>query len=602
MSSSSRVSTVLYAGIFTASLMLLPGILDLTLMPRLAAIALFLLVALFLLRAEAQDLRLRPDPILLSYFAGVCVSLLSLFWALNRSEALPEIAKTLMTFLLFLFCCHALVTEPERFVTVLSKIAIVIFYILFLNGAWQLLQTSEEDNEWLYRIIGLNGHKNLFASFLFLLLFFLLRGATQLSGAWRQISRFCVLLCLLTVLLLRSKAVWLGLGVAAGTYTMLFLLRHLPGLKVGKWYLWLIVLMVGFNAFFLFALQPLTQKGIAWLNVGKGGAVMQNEGERLQLWDKTYHLVKQQPFGVGAGNWQVKFPDATLSGLWRAEDLNYTFQRPHNDFLWILAETGWIGLNLYLLFILSLLLLLARAVRRIAEWKNAALCLAFISGYLTISFFDFPKERIEHLMWSAALFAIGWNDVRSAVGSRQAKSRSVSGWWWLAFLSVGFILIVSGLRLSGEWHVRQLYAARQVGDATAILKNGKAARNIAYSLDPTSLPVDWYIGNACATLNDFQQAKTHFLKAFSQNPWNRNVLNDLGSAYSMTGNADSAKWMYRQASRISPRFDDPKLNLAAVYIAEQNYAAAKNCLDSMYHDSEQRTKYKQYVEEAMRMQ
>jgi Tfp pilus assembly protein PilF len=64
----------------------------------------------------------------------------------------------------------------------------------------------------------------------------------------------------------------------------------------------------------------------------------------------------------------------------------------------------------------------------------------------------------------------------------------------------------------------------------------------------------------------------------------------------MKGDTAGAKKYYAESARISPRFDDAKLNLAAIYISEQNYNRADSLLDSLFHDSERRTSYQRIVD------
>ena len=91
------------------------------------------------------------------------------------------------------------------------------------------------------------------------------------------------------------------------------------------------------------------------------------------------------------------------------------------------------------------------------------------------------------------------------------------------------------------------------------------------------------------------QAKSDFKNAYLLNPYNRNVINDLASSYVNINQLDSAKYFYIKASRISPRFDDPKLNLAAVYFNEKEFKKADSCLQTLLHDSERRTKYQTLI-------
>jgi tetratricopeptide (TPR) repeat protein len=305
--------------------------------------------------------------------------------------------------------------------------------------------------------------------------------------------------------------------------------------------------------------------------------------------------------GVGAGNWQIDFPDQALSGLWRAEDLNFTFQRPHNDFLWILSETGIIGFNLFLLFIFSILLLLSKTLKTDAvnksESNDVIMCFAFIIGYFAISFFDFPKERIEHTVWINIILGLSYYNIKNYNSLRPLSHfsirRSACGF---SFVLLAFIVIVGILRYKGEFYTRKMYDYKYSGQNLKLIAAGNEALSFAYTFDPTSVPVNWFTGNARNALGDYKNAHKDFMTAYDFNPYNRNVVNDLASSCALCEDLDHAKKYYLEASRISPRFDDPKLNLAAIYINEKNYKKAGECLGSLFHDSERRANYQKIVD------
>ena len=321
--------------------------------------------------------------------------------------------------------------------------------------------------------------------------------------------------------------------------------------------------------------------------------------ERLQLWKKSYHLIDNSPVvGTGPGNWQVFFPDATLTGIWRAEDLNFTFQRPHNDLLWILSETGYIGLNLWLLFLLGLILFALFRTQQAADQqqKNQVLILtSALVGFTVMSFFDFPKERIEHLTWFGILAAL-------TCGSYYSKTEKSAGLVFprasVIVLSVSaiFALAIGVLRYTGEYYTRKLYDYKSGGVYMQVIKSGNQGKSLAYSLDPTSVPLSWYTGNAFASLGQYDKAFADLLIAYKEHPYNRNVLNDLGSALVFKGDTSAAIEYYSEAARISPRYDEPRLNLAAIQIARKKYQEANRWLSSVMHDSERRTKYQRYLD------
>jgi tetratricopeptide (TPR) repeat protein len=324
--------------------------------------------------------------------------------------------------------------------------------------------------------------------------------------------------------------------------------------------------------------------------------------ERIRIWDKTYYMINNHPvLGVGDGNWQIFFPDANLYGLWRVEDLNVTFQRPHNDFLWILSETGYVGFNIFLLFITCLLLFQFKTTAlqsKTRDYYIDSLFLAFIAGYFVIAFFDFPKERIEHNLWMNITFGFSYFHIKRQGQIRGLLNVPLSRKLMLIpVLLLSFIVTVGFLRFKGEYNTKKMYVMKQTNKFENVVVSCDNALSFAYSIDPTSIPIHWYRGNANASLRKFDLALKDFIDAWRMHPYNRNVLNDLASAYVMKDDIESGKKYYKEAARISPRFDEPKLNLAALLINEGKYYEADFWLKSLYHDSERRTAYQEIIDQ-----
>ena len=230
---------------------------------------------------------------------------------------------------------------------------------------------------------------------------------------------------------------------------------------------------------------------------------------------------------------------------------------------------------------------------------EALLLILFISGlfgYLIISFFDFPKERIEHLIWLNVIFAILYAYNKKNAGLWNVEINFGKPIFTFLTICTFFILVIGLLRLKGEYYTKKLYDYKRNNNVQEIVKAGKAAWSFAYTIDPTSIPLDWYIGNANASMANYMDAQKSFLKAYSYNPFNRNVLNDLASSYVFNQQTERAILLYEEAARISPRFDDAKLNLVALYIANSDFKKAQFWLSSLLHDSERRTRYQKTVD------
>ena len=588
---------VFLSGLLFMALLYSPFTLDLTLTSRFTVLAgLLLAVSALVYKQQDKGFRIRVDAVLFLYLAYAAWCVLSLGWAQNGSEALFESAKIVLSFLVFCFCCFFLERDPAYFMQFLLRTSVVLAIIILSIGAWQFMLADHGAVDYLYTVTGLSSHKNLYASFLFLNAYFLLLGAIRLRGEWRTAAILTLAFTLLALLLLKTKAVWAGILVGA---CVAGLLRILLSIRLKAKYgllLGVMLCLLCANVFFLGVLRPVIKKALA-VDAVESSSVL--DRERLTVWDKTYDMIGKKPLlGTGMGNWQVFFPDATLSGLWRVEDMNVTFQRPHNDFLWILSETGLIGFNLFLLFLFTLLLSAAKTLKQQAanaSSPEALLGIAVVVGYFTASFFDFPKERMEHLVWINLVLGYLYYFVKQNNTLLTVFTLPYPRPLRLAYLYLlGFITLIGLLRHQGEYYSKKITWG--AGSYEAVIRAGQSATSFAYTLDPTSVPVCWYIGNAYAASGNYSQAHQQFKEAHRLHPYNRNVLNDLGSSYIMLQDTAAAEALYLEATRISPRFDEAKLNLVAIYLNQKEYKKASECLKTILHDSERRSQYQRMVD------
>ena len=598
MKSKPFLYSIFFIGIFLSSLIYSPFILDFTLTPRLILISVVLIVTFYLwFQANKQNF-VKFDFILLSYCAYVLFSCFSCFWANTITEAIFENSKLLICLGVFLSSYYFFKSDKEYALIMLSKISILIVFVEVFLVSYQLSKLTAFNKEALYSIYGANSHKNLVSSFLYLQLFFLIIGLFRTQRVWKWFNILAFIFAVLMIVIIQSKAVWIALVVSGLLWTLLLVYKKIKIKLDFKWSLLISIVFV--NVFFVFIQPKIIKKGLAFnLEQNKSDSIRQIkelDNERLQLWDKTYEMIKRHPLiGVGAGNWQIYFPSATLRGMYRSEDLNFTFQRPHNDILWIISETGFIGFNLFLMVVLSSLLWLLKTIKVIVNKQilgELSLALITIVGFFTASFFDFPKERVEHLIWINIVFGFAYYLIHENHNLKVMLEFNFTIAYFLIFeLCLITVFLVGIYRYQGEFYTRKMYDQKRLNNNLGVIKEAKKAINFAYTIDPTSLPIKWYTGNSYAILGNFIQAKADLKNAYILNPYNRNVINDLASAYVNINQLDSAEYYYKEAYRISPRFDDPKLNLTAIYFNQKQFEKADSCLHTLLHDSERRTKY-----------
>ena len=73
-------------------------------------------------------------------------------------------------------------------------------------------------------------------------------------------------------------------------------------------------------------------------------------GERSSMYTASFKMIKEKPiFGVGLGNWKTLYPYYSTNNHVTDKYQFKTTIRPHNDFLWVLCETGIFGIKFLLL-------------------------------------------------------------------------------------------------------------------------------------------------------------------------------------------------------------------------------------------------------------
>lgn len=460
----------------------------------------------------------------------------------------------------------------------LLKALLLMGLFAALPGWYELAMAYLKDGASLdtYQLTGTLGHRNLLASGVLLALPFAVYGSWHFHKFWRLLSFLTALASLLLIVFLQSRTSLLALVVFAGGYFFLWLWRwkgrpplvhHLRTILLYTG----LLLALGFCYFYFFK-KPFPRQQELKTNISLGEGSDQNftAQERLLMWKATAAMVFDQPFGgAGPGQWKILFP-AYGSDIWRTRQGMVQFQRPHNDFIWILAEQGLIGLLAYLsLFALAFLAGLKILVNPVGSPRQkdlAQLLLAALGAYLSIAFFSFPRERIVHQVVLFSIVALIFSAAENLTGKSNLLSLKKR---WSAGIAVLFlipILLMGWYRWQGEVQTVAILKARQKSDWQGMLKAFHPIKNsVFYTIDPTSVPMDFYTGLAYLNLDEYEQAEIHFKKAYKIHPNNIHVINNLANTYQLKGELDQAIPYYQKALTVAPHYQDGRLNLAAAY-------------------------------------
>jgi len=542
-------------------------IIDITMLSRQIWLNSFCLIAALLFLAKANK-QIVINPIQYLFLSLSVLCLISITYASNSAEAVYTSSKFILNAILLLIIT-TLVTEGKISVLNISQ---AIAVLATIACGYQIYELVEKGNlnllkgKNLYELNSLFGHKNLFSSIMFLCIPFIFFLIMTSQNYLKYLYGLLLFLLLGILIFIQTKAVLLAiiLGTGIGILVLFNTLNLAAKIKYGSMAAFALV-----TIFFIFLLK------------NKLTLLSSNDTiiERSLLWQNTWQMIKENPiFGVGAGNWQIFFPKYGLQNFMQTNylisDGYTTFQRPHNDFLWIWSEIGIAGLFIYI-SICGLSIYQAiqniKATLPTQDKIIAAGFLAGIIGYVFIAFVDFPLERSEHQLLLIIIIAVIYSKKPKSIKAQVVSSKLIGV---VVLLLTLFNFNVFTNRVNAETHALKMLVAHTKNNWSLMEMEAQKAINKYYTIDNFSIPLKWYAGVAFSALGNNAEAKKAFEEAYLINPYQIHVLNNIASINEMEGNHDLALKYYNEALAISPFQPDALLNKSAVLFNKNNLAEA----------------------------
>jgi O-antigen ligase len=561
------------------------SIIDSVLVPRQIFLTIFTFIIGILICYQISINKLKGDfsflktPFFIG-FSGLIISILiSFYQSIVVSESYYFLSKISVE-ILFLILTTFLIIQGQLSSKSLIQSVVWFTIITLLIAAYQILnlyQTDEYILDHINEITSSNGNKNLLASILFLTLPFILYSFGN-GKIWRYVSIIIVLSSVFLFWLLQTKTVIIAFLIFLVLAIGFVIKRKAQGVRKSI----LIILIISF----ILVIVGLFYISITYKDFFPHLFSLNTFNTRVLLWKNSIEMIKENTvFGVGAGNWQINFPKYGLDKFAIGDVTNgiTTYQRPHNDFLWVFCEMGIFGIISYIFIFISILYYGIRLIKIKKESQNYwfyILLLSAIIGYVLISLADFPLERIEHQIILYTIFSILFGNYYSSKNNN-VNNEPIK----LSFLLISFLLLFITLmivitnRYKGEFHSRQINIAHQTNNWNTLIEEVDLAQNTFYSIDPMSIPVFWYKGVALFSSENINDAKIEFEKSFKLNPYNIHVLNNLASCNEKLGNHNDAELYYKKALNISPQFKETLLNLSAVYYNTKKFEQAFQTID-----------------------
>ncbi len=420
----------------------------------------------------------------------------------------------------------------------------------------------------IYAVSATFSHKNLLSSVLLLSIPFAWMGSAILTQKWKGASLFLLFLLITEIFILRTRGVWISFFIAS-------LVTGVVYFSLGKKFR---------NSL------PLNRKRIS---LGAGIAVLllvaffsasgtksslsdsSNLSKRMVFWEHSLEMVKEHPLlGVGPGNWKIYFPKYGLLGTDISVKQGIThIQRPHNDYLWVLAEGGPLSLLFYLgVFAVAFIRLRKNLKQEGVTREDKVIDLALLFGliaYMVFSLTDFPMERMSHNLLLFTLLALVY---RNPLSKRKLSGLAVAK--AVVLVLALFSIVVSGYRWQGEKNALLVLQGNASRNAQVMINTVPKAINPFFNMDNFANPLRYYSSIGYLVTEDNDNSWLDAQVAYDLHPNNIIVLNQMGNVLKKRRELDMALKYYKRATDISPSFETARLNKAEILLNKRQYADA----------------------------
>jgi O-antigen ligase/Tfp pilus assembly protein PilF len=550
---------------------------DAVLLPKFIAFAVFaIVISALALKNAAAFSEVKKHLFFKIYVAYLITSLISVYISCNFGDAVFEwlkiflLGNSIFAISVYFYDHKKFIEQFINAINILNAVIIIIGLVQFLI----IFSKQHVTHTSTYEVTATFGHKNIFAEMLFLTFPFTLYNLFTKQGKWKWLSGISAFLTLFLITLTLTRAVWLATILGFLLSFPFYFYAISKGKNIGSQFKKYRknILIVGV-LFLAIVTSVLVYSRIDSFNTIKMQTITISSfkygsvGERFQLWKKSIQVFKESPiFGKGLGSWKIEVLKYGHQGL--ETENNITFhQRPHNDFIWIAAEQGIVGLLIYMSFVILLLFLLIKLILKTENTNEKLfyfLALYAYLGYLIYSCLSFPKERIEHQIVLAFIISIVIINTNKTSSTSPNTNNAFLFFIPLILIS-GYALKIGISRFSSETHLQKAYTARANGAWQNTIDEIEKAENEYYNIDPMCTPLRWYSGSAHYNLGNQELAFADFYKAYQVNPNHVHVLNNLATAYEIKGDHVNAIEFYQKALIISPNFEEANVNLCATF-------------------------------------
>lgn len=413
------------------------------------------------------------------------------------------------------------------------------------------------------RPLGTIGNPNFFGGHLILAFGLTLGLCLGAPARWRGPARVALLLLALVIYWTRTVGVWLGAGfVLALAWAFLILpantaWRERMGLSPRKLWALLGAAVLALAVWLAVALPGLRQeKSVSGIN-------------RRMMWKAAIELWQSKPIqGAGLATYRPLFPKIQSGILAREPQAGWNHVvtwLPHQNFLYILCETGLIGLGLFVS---------AWILAALAGWRRAregdALALGAVLGTfgmagvsLLNTFSNIPPSALGFFL----LLGIAAQRPRQAAQADKMDPRHALACG--AALSL-LLAYYAGRELTANRLWRQAGRSTSANDhagATVMLQKA-GSLNVDQLNNQAIVGLYFALGDSLRAQGKLPEAAKAYEQDLQANPNAPEVHNMLGAALGQLGRPAESQQHLEQAVTLSPTYASAMVNLGISYAVQ----------------------------------
>lgn len=485
---------------------------------------------LFLLTVRRINIHTWLFPAFVGFFL---LTAISIFQAINFGEAMYE---TVRVFVMIVFVFSVAVVIRKYFDATIKTI-VLLALILGVYGVCEYAR--HPGPAWSSHRLGTMGNMN-FCSWAHVLLIPFSAYAFRYSRPWKIISVIAILTGLFVIFTLSTRSALLSLFVMFNVAVF--------SKRKNKQYF-----------FYALTLLPLIM-GLTLSNKESPIFNTSSLNQRMDLWRQSLNMAKDNPFGVGAGNWQVGMPvyarnfsDVTKGLGFKSQQ----FSKAHNDNIELLSEIGIVGLAFYLsIFVLGFYY---------AIKKKCTLVYPMLAVYVALSFFAFPMQRVFHPL----ILQIGLACVLSLylIPNQEAKTRYLTA--IPVVIALLFAIFVFAVRQRTEYKMYHVHRAMSVDNWDKVLELTEDISVFA-TIDYYNTPILSYRGLAHFRKGDYESALNSHLNGFWQNPYHIYPLINIPVCMTNLGRLQEACTWYENILPMFPGYDEIEKRYVDTYMRMKN--------------------------------